>query len=306
MKKLLISLFLLLFTVTAYTERLKILCTTFPIYIITLNVTDGVNVPELMLPASMGCPHDYTLTPSDMKKIASADVLVINGLGMEEFLGAPLKRANKNIKVVDSSFGIKDLLKFMDSESEPKSDKNEKHKKEHKHTDINPHLFVSPYMAAEIALNIANGLSEYDSGNAEKYKKNAEKYAKKLREIGDLTKKTVKKLKNNRIITQHGAFDYYARDFGLQIIDVIQAHGGEEPSAAEVIRIKNKIKKENVGAIFAEPQYPAKLVKKIADEAGIPFGILDPCATGPDDADKNYYEKVMRTNIEVLKKTLGD
>ena len=69
----------------------KVLCTTFPVYQITRNVTVGVPgiQVELMIPARLGCPHNYSLTPDDMRKIASADTLVINGLGMEEFLGTP-------------------------------------------------------------------------------------------------------------------------------------------------------------------------------------------------------------------------
>ncbi|MBU0990852.1 MAG: metal ABC transporter substrate-binding protein [Proteobacteria bacterium] len=89
-----------------------VLATTFPIYQIVRNITqgrDGIKV-ELMLPSQMGCPHDYALTPQDMQKLAKADILVVNGLGMEEFLGAPVKKANPNIRVIDSSTGIQETL----------------------------------------------------------------------------------------------------------------------------------------------------------------------------------------------------
>ena len=75
----------------------RILASTFPMYQIVRNITqgvDGVEV-ELMIPAQMGCPHDYALTPQDMTKLARAEVLVINGLGLEEFLGAPVRKANQ-------------------------------------------------------------------------------------------------------------------------------------------------------------------------------------------------------------------
>ena len=95
-----------------------VLATTFPIYQIVRNVThgrDGVKV-DLMLPSQMGCPHDYALTPQDMKKLAKADILVVNGLGMEEFLGAPVKKANPNIRVIDSSTGIQETLQYSEAQ----------------------------------------------------------------------------------------------------------------------------------------------------------------------------------------------
>lgn len=92
----------------------NVLCTTFPIYQITRNVVQGrtkVSV-DLMLPAQLGCPHDYALTPQDMRKLAKADVLVVNGLGMEEFLGAPVERANADLVIIDSSAGIQNTLQY--------------------------------------------------------------------------------------------------------------------------------------------------------------------------------------------------
>ena len=94
--------------------ELNVLCTTFPIHLIARNVAQGragVDL-QLMLPAGMGCPHDYALTPQDMRKLAAADVLVVNGLGLEEFLGAPVRTANPDIETIDSSAGIQDLLEY--------------------------------------------------------------------------------------------------------------------------------------------------------------------------------------------------
>lgn len=76
-----------------------VLATTFPIYQIVRNVTNGREgmKADLMLPSRLGCPHDYMLTPQDMQKLAKADILVVNGLGMEEFLGAPVKKAAHDV-----------------------------------------------------------------------------------------------------------------------------------------------------------------------------------------------------------------
>jgi ABC-type Zn uptake system ZnuABC Zn-binding protein ZnuA len=114
-----------------------------------------------------------------------------------------------------------------------------------------------------------------------------------------------KHLQNNRIVTQHGVFDYLARDMGLEVVAVVQAHAGQEPSASEILEIVATIKAKKAGAIFTEPQYPEAVGKTIAKEAGIAAATLDPGATGPERAPLDYYEQVMRTNLVTLEKTLG-
>lgn len=91
--------------------ELRVLATTFPVYLFTRNVAHSrpyVRV-ELLIPAQAGCPHDYAPTPLDLQKLAQAQVVVMNGLGLEEFLAAPLKKINAKVTVIDSSKGIDPL-----------------------------------------------------------------------------------------------------------------------------------------------------------------------------------------------------
>lgn len=294
---------------TAIGADLNVLCTTFPIYRITRNVVqgrDGVNV-ELMLPASLGCPHHYSLTPRDMRKLARADVLVINGLGMEDFLGAPVKKANSRLRVVDSSQGIEGVLQYAGRhDRHAHCDGHEDghdHAQNHHHA-ANPHLFASPRMAALLAENIAAGLSKADPEGAGAYFKNATAYAGRMNALADELEAQVKTLKNNRIVQPHGVFDYLARDIGLEIVAVIQPYG-QAPSAAEMLKLVEAIREKKAGAIFTEPQYSPKVGQVLARETGIPSAILDPVASGPDNAPLDYYEQVMRKNSETLRATLG-
>jgi ABC-type Zn uptake system ZnuABC Zn-binding protein ZnuA len=86
---------------------------------------------------------------------------------------------------------------------------------------------------------------------------------------------------------------------------VIEETPGQEPSAARMLALVQKIKASGAGAVFTEPQYPAKVGATIAREAGIPVAELDPVASGPEGAPLDYYETAMKKNIETLKKTLG-
>ena len=94
----------------------NVLCTTFPIHYLTQQVTEGHQglAVQRLLPASLGCPHDVALTPQDMARLAAADILVVNGLGMEEFLGAPVHRANPDLVIIDSSDGVNGVLPYAE------------------------------------------------------------------------------------------------------------------------------------------------------------------------------------------------
>ncbi len=297
----------------------KILTSTFPIYQITRNITQGNEAIEvdLLIPAQMGCPHDYALVPQDMHKLARADVLIINGLGMEEFLGAPLKKANPKLTVIDSSSGIDQILTYTPMEAEEHDHPaveagphgaTTMHDGEHQlpHEGVpNPHLFASPRMNALLGTNIARALARIDPAKAPLYTANARTYEQQMNHLADTFTALGNRLKNNRIVTQHGVFDYLARDMGLAVIAVVQPHAGQEPSASEIFSIVATIKKKKAGAIFTEPQYPEAVGKTIAREASIAAATLDPGASGPEQAPLDYYEQVMRTNLVTLEKTLG-
>lgn len=282
-----------------------VLATTFPICQIVRNVTqgrDGLTV-DLLLPARTGCPHDYALTPRDMRKLARAAILVTNGLGLETFAGVPVKKANPRMKVIDSSAGIREILAYSD-------DQRHDHGDEHDHADAeedagaNPHLFASPRMQARLAMNIAAGLAEADPDGAAVYFGNARAYAARMNMLADDMAALGRRLKNNRIVQPHGVFDYLARDMGLEIVAVMQSHG-REPSAAEMMRLVRLIRAKQAGAVFTEPQYPDRIGAALSRETGIPVAVLDPAATGPESAPLTYYETVMRRNMQTLGQTLG-
>jgi ABC-type Zn uptake system ZnuABC Zn-binding protein ZnuA len=295
------------------TKSLHVLVSTYPIYQITRNVTKGVSgvSVKLMIPGNLGCPHDYGLTPQDMKKIAETDVFVVNGLGMEEFMGKAFHKTNPGIKIIDSSKGIKEIMAYSDDGEEDHGDHDKHHHDMHgdhhghDHHGLNPHLFASPRMAALIAGNIANGLGKADPAHARQYVDNAKAYAGTLNGLARQFREAGKTLKKKRIVTQHGVFDYLARDMGLSVVAVISAHAGHEMSAHDILHVVSVVRKEKPGAIFTEPQYPDKEGKTISAETGIPVSLLDPVASGPDDAPLDYYEKVMKKNLETLVRVLG-
>jgi ABC-type Zn uptake system ZnuABC Zn-binding protein ZnuA len=334
-------------SVEAASQKPRILAGTFPVYLFTRNIVsglEGVQV-QIMLPSDMGCPHDYVLTPADMEKIRGSDLFVANGLGLEEFLGDPLLRANPAIEVIDSSRGIEGVIPMSGhghhrddhrghdtdhhhghspSQAPEGSDDHghehgcaaEGHGGEHDHSARsashggadsmpNPHVFASPRMAARMVENIAAALIRRDPAHADIYRKNADAYKGILMKLLEEFKVAADGFKSRRIVTHHAVFDYLARDVGLEIVAVVQEDPGQEPSAAEMLRLVQSIKETGAAALFTEPQYPSRVGETIAREAGISVAVLDPVASGPGDAPPDYYQTVMRKNLETLKRTLG-
>lgn len=270
---------------------LRVLTSFLPIHLFTANVVGdapGVRV-DMMLPATLGCPHDYALTPSDVKKIAAADLFVVNGLGMEDFIGLPVRKANPRIRIVESAAGVAPI-------------RAESHEG-HGHDDVNPHSWVSPKNAILQVRAIEKALSTASPANAARFRNNADAYVRRLDALRGEFDAAARTFRNRNIVTFHNVFDYLARDLGLTVVGEIESVPGQDPSAGEIRRLVGTIRSRRAAAVFGEPQYPAKLAGMIGRETGVPVRTLDPVATG--STALTAYEDAMRGNLRVLREVLG-
>ncbi len=280
------SVFLLLlvcsFLGLADGKKTRIVTSFYPMYIATLNITDGVQGVEVsnMTRQISGCLHDYQLTPDDMKTISNADIFVVNGAGMESFMDKVIKE-KPNLKIVVASEG----MELIRGAGEP-----------------NPHVWVSISLHARQIANIAAGLSKFDPSNADAYRKNADAYIGRLSALSKKMNEELKDLKTRDIITFHEAFPYFAREFKLNIAAVIEREPGSEPDAREMAKTIDLIRKSKVKVLFAEPQYSQKSAEAISRETGAKLFILDPAVGGP--SEPGAYLAIMEKNLEVLKKAM--
>lgn len=273
----------------ATAAELRVLASFLPIYLFARNVGEAPGVfLDLMLPPSHGDPHDYSLTPGDMRKIASADLFLVNGFGIEEFLGAPVRRANPRITVVETAAGVTPIRAPADR---------------HGHGNVNPHVWLSPRNAILQVRNIEKALSAASPGNTPAFRRNADAYVAKLTVLAGELDDASRRFRSRNIVTFHNAFDYLARDLQLTVVGYVEETPGQEPSAGEVRKLLATIRKKKVAAVFAEPQYPARIAEMIAREAGVPVRVLDPVSTG--STDPRAYEEAMRKNLRTLLDALG-
>ena len=280
-------------------EKIRILTSFLPVYIFTKNVAgdrEGIVIDSL-LPDNVG-PHDYQMRPSDMRKVADADLIIINGLGLESFAKKILAGARAGGIVFESAKG----LPLLDASGEEEGHDHD-HADHHDHDgDFNPHTWVSPKMAVMQVQNIIEILASADPEGAGEYRGNGAIYIQKLIALQKEMEDGLKQLKNRKIITIHSAFDYLARDLDLELAGVVYHTPGEAPSASQIAGLSKLIMKQGIKAIFSEPQYSDKMAKLLAKETGAKVYLLDPVATGTPSMD--HYENVMRRNLSTLKKAL--
>ena len=269
------------------TQKLKLLTSFYPIYIIALNITDGVDgvVVDSLASQDVGCLHDFQLQSSDMKNIESADVFIINGAGMESFLDKVISEL-PDLKMIDSSRGIELIENDGDDEE----------------GEYNAHLWVSISNYIQQVKNISEGIIAADPENAEKYKSNTQEYISKLEKLRNEMHESLDELSIRDIITFHEAFPYFAKEFNLNIAGVINREPNTEPDAKELAETIDLVKRTGIKALFVEPQYSKTTADTIANETNAKVYMLDPAVSG--DMDKDAYIRIMEKNKEVLVEAL--
>lgn len=285
---------------TESNNKLTIVTSFYPMYISTLNIVKDIpNVEVLnMTTPQTGCLHDYSLSTKDLKTLSNADILIINGAGMESFLDDVIDEYS-DLKIIEASKGI-DLIE--DTEHD---DHTEDHDHEDHDHDVNPHVWVSISKNIEEVSNIAEELSSLDPNHANEYQHNANEYIAKLENLKTEMHSTLDNIAHKDIITFHEAFPYFAEEFGLNIVGVIEIEPDSEPSAKEVENIISIINEKNIKALFTEPQYSSKIADTIAKETGASIYTLDPIVTG-DSNEKAYNDYIikMQENLNTLKEAL--
>ena len=266
-------------------EPFRIVTSFYPMYVATINITDGVDGVEVynMTKPQTGCLHDYQLMTDDMKTLEKADAFVINGAGMEDFMDKVTEQ-QKKLKVIDASRGI-ELI--------------------HDDEGDNPHVWLSVTDAIQQVRNIADQLKEADPAHADAYEKNAATYIEKLTALKSEMHAALDNVPHKDIVTFHEAFPYFAKEFNLNIIGVVEREPGTEPTPTELQETIEQVNALPSKVLFTEPQYSPAAAETIARETGAKIYTLDPVVTGEaTPAAKNAYIDTMKANMKVLQEAL--
>ena len=293
MKKFLIFLLLLTMFLSgcAKTEEADIAVTTLPVWQFTSRIVDGTGLTvSRLVTESVSCLHDYTLTVEQMKAIEGADVVVLSGAGLEEFLEEALDSANT---IIDSSVGIELLEGGHDHHHE-----GEEHDHEEHHHEQDPHIWLSPTCAMIQAENICSGLSARYPEYADIFGTNLEGLLADLSALQTYGETELSNLSSREILTFHDGFAYLAHEFDIEIVEAIEEESGAEASAKELIHLIEEVRHHDIHAIFVEENGSGSAASIIAAETGTVKATLSMAMSGDD------YFASMYLNIDSLKEAL--
>jgi len=270
--------------------RLRIVTTFLPIYVFTKNVAGDYADVENLLPPGVG-PHDYAFTPGDFRKVASADVIVANGLGLESWMTDLISSSGAKAKLIEAGKGIV-TTDFGDTTTVAGGASSGED------VGVNPHVWLDPVLAKTEVANIAEALARSDSSHAAGYRRNAAEYSKKLEALDAEYRTALAGLANKDFVSFHPAFDYLASRYGLNGLAVVEEFPGKEPGAKYLASLVDLIKARQVQVLFSEPQFSPKIVETVAAETGARVYALDTGEVGDLSADS--YIKIMEENLKVL------
>jgi ABC-type Zn uptake system ZnuABC Zn-binding protein ZnuA len=267
-------------------EALRVVTTTTVFADIVAAVGGSRTNVHSIIPPGVG-PEDYEPKPDDARSLADAQLIVSNGVGLDDFLNRLLASGSGG---TTPKLVLGDGLPTIDVDGEP-----------------NPHFWLDPTIVRTGYLpKIVTALAGLDPADKATFEANAAAYGVQLDALDIELKAQVATIppENRKLVTFHDAFPYFARHFGFELVGVVLANVGQEPNAAELAALVEKVKAAHVKAVFSEAQFNPKLAQTLADEAGVTRVVttLYNDALGPAPADS--YPGMMRWNVSQIVEAL--
>ena len=266
-----------------------IAATTLPVYDFTSALCQGTPLTVTRLVTEeVSCLHNYSLNVRQVQAAEAADVIVQSGAGLEEFLHDVLE----NKSVIDASEGI-DLLCAEEDE-----DHHEHHAHEGHSHEEDPHIWLTPENAALMAENICRGLCQHYPQYQGVFQSNLPGLLEQLASLQAYGEQELADLSCREIIPFHDGFSYFARSFGLTIVEAVEEESGSEASAKELIHLIELVREHNLPAIFIEKNGSGSAASILSRETGVKVYTLDMAMSGSSYFDAMYH------NIDTIKEAL--
>ncbi len=286
--------------------KLTVATTIFPLADITAMIGgDKVEVVNIVKPGSS--PHTFELTPSNVKMLQGTKLIFAIGGQLDNWTSEILS-FNDSVKLVIVDRGIeKKPFKFdhhhEDEEGHEHADEADDHHDEQgvEITDYDPHYWLSVENGKIIASNIAEILIEYDQENAVYYQNNLELYLKQLDQVKIEIQEELAGIQNNKLIVFHDSWNYFAREFGLDVVGVFLASPGKEPTPQQLADLYDTANRYKIKAVFSEPQLSPETLQPFMQDLGIELHVLDPLG-GFNGRDS--YINLLKYNAKTIKTAL--
>lgn len=270
-------------------EDRLVLTTSLPSHSFALNLLHGVEGfrVEKIIGDDAG-PHDYQLLPSDMRRIANAQLLILIGVGFDDGLRKAFERTHGK-DAPQRLINLADALRSDMISSKP----------EDRQTPVsNPHYWLNPELSFKCVSYLADKLCLHDPSKEDQIRLNAQNYKSQLKALDLELTQMLKPLKGKAYITQHDAFPYFAEKYGLDIVEVVEDVHDVPPGPGKLAALYKAARRYKISALCYEPGGPSKLLRQLAHDLSLDLRELDPLENGPSSA--TAYIQGMRANARSL------
>ena len=246
--------------------------------------------------------HTFDPSPSDARRIAGARLLVMNGLGLDEWVADLVTEADAGsvpvVRLAEDLPGV-EYLAGEEHEEAPSAEESAASGEPHADEGANPHLWLNVAYARKYVEKLTAALVSADPGNASTYQANGAAYDQRLAELDDFVRGQVGQIPaaNRKVVSFHEAFPYFAAAYGLEIVGVVVDAPGQDPSAGEMAALIEAIRANQVKAIFSEVQFNPDLADRIAAETGATV-VADLYNDSLGDPPVDTYEGMIRWDVE--------
>jgi manganese/iron transport system substrate-binding protein len=275
-------------------ETLKIVATTTLISDVAGQIAGSDNEVTSLLPYGSD-PHSFQPTPQDLAKVAEADIIFTNGLGLEEFLDSLIENSGTQAKVIVVSDGIQPLEAVGEPEGEHDAEN---------HTGSDPHVWTDPNNVLIWVDNIEKIMREVDPAKASIYETNAAAYRQELTDLDTWIQEQVTQVPedNRKLVTDHTIFAYFANRYGFeQIGAVIPSYStAAEPSAQELAALEDVIRDLGVKAIFVGETVNPSLSQRVAEDTNAQLVFVHSGSLTGEDGTAPTYLEYIRYNVNAL------
>ncbi|RXK04462.1 metal ABC transporter solute-binding protein, Zn/Mn family [Halarcobacter bivalviorum] len=252
---------------------------------------DKINVNVMVKPGAS--PATYEPKVSQMKKLANSEIYFSIGVPFENAWLEKFENANKNMKIVDTSEGIKKLEMEAHSHHEheeeghthhdhgPEGHEYDHEAHAHDHSGLDPHIWLEPTLVKNQAKIIYRELVKLDKENEEFYKKNLKKFLIELETLDQNIKTILEKYEHKAFMVFHPSWGYFAKKYHLEQIAI--EIEGKEPKPSQLIELIDEAKKHDIKVVFVAPQFSKKGANTISKSIKANVVTIDPLALNWDE-----------------------
>jgi zinc transport system substrate-binding protein len=274
-------------------DSIRVVTTLYPLYEFTKQVGGDTVSVSSVIPFGVD-PHGFEPNPRNVEEIINADLIVMNGAGMEPWLDRLLENTvPDSVRVVEASAGL-DLIPVNDDDDHAHDD--------HEGVFFNPHTWLDPINAIAQVRAIESALTEIAPSHAQEFSNNAEAYIAKLEDLNKRFSRAFENCESRMVVITHSSLPYFCRRYNLEEAPISGLAHQDEPSPREFGELIRRAREANVRVVFHESEVSPRLAETLAKEINarvLPFNTLH--TTTPDgDSDGVNYIEIMKANLRRL------